>query len=357
MTDLHPAGTGTAHSVTLEQLGLFESGQFDQDAAEIIAHSRDVDSLLIVNAELGGVDVLDITTPGEPEQIDQLTLKTVWDKAGEVTNVALRDDVPVADGTTTVLAVAVVAVVPQNSGRVVLFDTIERTPITSVEVRAVPDKVTFTPDGAQVLTADSGEPSEDYSADPPGTVSIVDISDGVQSATIKQVDFTGYDGREDELRDRGVRIFGPNATASKNLEPESLTVSGDSTTAYVVLQVNNASAVVDIDTASVEVIHSFGYKNHDATGNELDASDVDRTCIRNWPVHGMYQPDAITSYEVDGETYFVTANEGKMRDTDGFSEVATVADLDMDPDASILTAWLVSKTSRTCDGRSTSGIS
>ena len=106
----------------------------------------------------------------------------------------------------------------------------------SVAVGAAPDMMSFAPDGETVLTADSGEPSEDYDVDPPGTVSLVDIGDGIRNATVERVDFTAYDGREDDLRERGVRIFGPDASASADLEPEYLTVSADSTTAYVVLQ-------------------------------------------------------------------------------------------------------------------------
>ena len=345
MTDPHPAGVGGLGSVSLQQVGRFESGQFDQDAAEILAHSEDSDYLFVVNAELGGVDVLDVTTPSDPVRLEQLAVGDAWDDAGEVTNIALRDDVPVDGARTAVLAVAVVAADPQADGRVVFYDAGERTHLTSVAVGAGPDKVAFTPDGARVLTADSGEPSDDYAVDPPGTVSVVDVRDGVREASVERVGFEAYDGREDELRERGVRIFGPDASASTDLEPEYLTVSADSTTAYVVLQVNNALAVVDVESASVEAIHPFGVKDHDATGNELDASDVDRLRIRNWPVYGMYQPDAVVSYEAgaasegdpertdDGETYLVTANEGSARDYDGFSEVTTVGELDLDPDA------------------------
>ncbi|MBR8829171.1 MAG: choice-of-anchor I family protein [Gomphosphaeria aponina SAG 52.96 = DSM 107014] len=66
--------------------------------------------------------------------------------------------------------------------------------------------------------------------------------------------------------------------------------------------------------------------------NALDASNEDGGInIRNFPVFGMYQPDAIASYEIDGETYIVTANEGDSRDYDGFSEEERVADLALDP--------------------------
>jgi hypothetical protein len=348
MSDTEPMSTENEHSnIALEQIGRYESGQFNEDAAEIITYSSDTGHLYVVNADVSGIDILDVTQPGNPERVDQLLLDDVWEDAGEVTNIALRDDVSLKPPTgttaeeeengTSVLAVATVAATPQNNGRVVFYNAAARSALTMVEVGAAPDMVTFTPDSETVLTANSGEPSEDYTTDPPGTVSIIDINNGVEEATVDHVDFTAYDGHEDELREHGVRIFGPDASTSEDLEPEYLTVSADSTTAYVVLQANNAFAVVDIESTSVTDIHSFGYKNHDATGNELDASDVDRITIRNWPIYGMYQPDAITSYEVDGETYLVTANEGGMRDYDGFSEVSPVRDLDLDPDAFDLT--------------------
>ena len=348
MTDPDPAGVGDGGSVSLHRIGRFESGQFDQDAAEIIAHDAGDDRLFVVNAELGGVDVLDVSTPADPERLEQLVVSEAWPDAGEVTNVALREGVPVdGDDPTAVLAAAVVADDPQADGRVVFYDAAELTHAATVEVGAGPDKVGFTPDGTRVLTADSGEPSDDYTTDPPGTVSVVDVRDGVRNASVETVDFSAYDGREDELREQGVRIFGPDARASTDLEPEYFAVSADSTTAYVVLQVNNAFAVVDIESATVEGVRAFGFKDHDATGNELDASDVDRLCIRNWPVYGMYQPDAVACYEAGeasgdtsrtesgggGETYLVTANEGTMRDYDGFSEVTTVGELDLDPHA------------------------
>ena len=62
--------------------------------------------------------------------------------------------------------------------------------------------------------------------------------------------------------------------------------------------------------------------------NGLDPSDTDGINIRNEPVYGLYQPDAIATYEVDGETYYVTANEGDARDED-----ERIEDLELDPTA------------------------
>jgi Ca2+-binding RTX toxin-like protein len=75
----------------------------------------------------------------------------------------------------------------------------------------------------------------------------------------------------------------------------------------------------------------------------LDASDRDGGIkIRQQPVFGMYQPDAIASYTVNGQTYYITANEGDARDYDGFAEETRVKDLKLDPiafpNASVLKA-------------------
>jgi hypothetical protein len=78
----------------------------------------------------------------------------------------------------------------------------------------------------------------------------------------------------------------------------------------------------------------LGFKDHSEAGNGFDASNRDDAInIQTHPVFGMYQPDAIATYEVQGETYVVTANEGDARDYDGFSEEDRVKDLDLDPTA------------------------
>ena len=63
--------------------------------------------------------------------------------------------------------------------------------------------------------------------------------------------------------------------------------------------------------------------------NALDGSDRDNAIeIKNAPVFGLYQPDGITSFAVDGNTYYITANEGDSRDED-----ERIEDLNLDPDA------------------------
>jgi hypothetical protein len=89
----------------------------------------------------------------------------------------------------------------------------------------------------------------------------------------------------------------------------------------VALQENNAIAVLDIDSGEFTALRGLGFKDHLLPGNELDVSDRDDEInITNWPVFGIYQPDAIASYDYQGRTYIVTANEGDARDYGGYSE-------------------------------------
>jgi hypothetical protein len=75
--------------------------------------------------------------------------------------------------------------------------------------------------------------------------------------------------------------------------------------------------------------------------NGLDASDRDNKInIRQWPVKGLYLPDAIVSYKSRSHTFLVTANEGDAREYSGFQEAVRIGSVDLDPvafpDAAVL---------------------
>jgi hypothetical protein len=224
----------------------------------------------------------------------------------------------------------------QQPGRVSFFAAATGAFLNSVAVGYLPDMLTFTPDGTKVLVANEGEPNsygQANSFDPEGSVSIIDLAGGVASASVQTTGFTAFNAQIAALQAAGVRIFGPGATVAQDLEPEYITVTPDGTAAVVTLQDANALAIVDIATATVTGIQPLGFKDHSLPGNGLDASDRDvdgssagggRINVQNWPVRGMYQPDAIASYTVGGQTYFITANEGDARDYTGFSEEVRV---------------------------------
>ena len=199
--------------------------------------------------------------------------------------------------------------------------------------------VSFTPDGAYLLVANEGEPSDDYLIDPVGSVTVVSMTD----FSTRTADFDDLSALDDS-----VRVFGPDASIAQDLEAEYITISSDSSTAWISLQENNAIAIMDIDSAAITEVKGLGFKDHSAEGAEFDASNRDGgdACeipledpdqcikIRNWPTFGMYQPDAIAAFNVDGTTYLISANEGDARDYDGYTEEARVGDDEyvLDPD-------------------------
>jgi len=306
--------------IELSVLGSYvpEGDVFDESAAEIIAHDPSHQRLFVVNAKAATVDVLDISNPATPALIDTIDASR---EGASANSVAVYGDL---------VAVAIEAEVKQAKGKVVFYDSSDLSKVGEVTVGALPDMVTFTRDGQKVLVANEGEPSDDYTTDPEGSVSVIDLASGVANATVKTADFRAYNGREQELRESGIRIFGPGASAAEDFEPEYIAVSQDNTRAWVTLQENNAVAVLDIESARIVDVLPLGFKDHRLLGNEMDASNKDGGInLQNWPVKGMYQPDAIASYGYNGKTYYITANEGDSRDYDGFSEEFRVKDLQL----------------------------
>ena len=307
------------NSIELTQIGRYETGIFDEGAAEITAYDADSQNLYVINGANSTIDVLDLSDPTNPTFDFAIAIEEFGDG---INSIAIQDGV---------VAAAIEPESAQDPGTIVFFNT-EGNVLNQVTVGALPDMVTFTPDGTKVLVANEGEPDEDDPENnPQGSISIINITKGVENATVTTADFTAFNGQEAELRGRGVRIF-PEEMFANDAEPEFITVSPDGTQAFVSLQENNAIAVVDLEAGEVSEIQPLGLKdysiNSDNQSNALDPSDEDGINIRNEPVFGLYQPDSIAAYEVDGATYYVTANEGDARDED-----ERVEELELDPTA------------------------
>jgi 2',3'-cyclic-nucleotide 2'-phosphodiesterase/3'-nucleotidase/5'-nucleotidase len=306
---------------------------FDEGAAEIAAFAPGVNRLFVTNADANTIDILNLSDQGILSFYSTIDIGAIAQAEGldlgGINSVAVNSQ-------GGYLAAAVEAGIKQDPGSVVFFD-LEGIYQTAVEVGSLPDMLTFTPDGNKLLVANEGEPNDDYTVDPEGSVSIIDVSGGLGDLTgkVQTATFNDFDDDQQALIDAGVRIFGPGATVSEDLEPEYIAVSPDGTTAYVSLQENNALGILDIATGKITSIVPLGFKDHSEAGNGFDASNRDDAInIQTHPVFGMYQPDAISTYEVDGETYVVTANEGDAREyEDAFVEEQRVGDLLLDPDA------------------------
>lgn len=60
----------------------------------------------------------------------------------------------------------------------------------------------------------------------------------------------------------------------------------------------------------------------------MDVSDEDgKSELRRVPVLGLLQPDGIDTYDYNGETYLLIANEGDSQDYEGYSEEKRVKKL------------------------------
>jgi len=307
-----PAGEdASASTISLSFLGRYETGQFDESAAEIVDFDPATQRAFVVNANSGQIDVLDASSPAAPTLINSLDVAA--DVAGAIAGLDAADlgaanSVAVNSGR---VAVAIEADTKQDNGYVAFYST-DGTFVSAVEAGALPDMVTFTPDGAKVLAANEGEPNGDYSVDPEGSITIVDISGGIaglSAANVTQLSLNSAPLIGD------VRISAKSASQGQDLEPEYIVVSDDSQTAFVILQENNAVAEIDLTNDTVSRIVALGYKDFSIPGNELDASNRDDSVnIRNWPVFGVYMPDGADAYTVNGTTYLVTANEGDGRE-------------------------------------------
>lgn len=197
------------------------------------------------------LDILDTSNPASPRLFRSLDTSAI----GTANSIAINQGV---------VAVALENANKQAPGSVAFYD-VDGNLLNTVTVGALPDMLTFTPDGKNVLVANEGEPNsynQPDSVDPEGSVSIIDLSNGVFQATVRTADFTAFNSQREALVAQGVRIFGPNATVAQDLEPEYITVSSDSRTAWIALQENNAIAILDIPTATITDLRALGFKNH-----------------------------------------------------------------------------------------------
>ncbi|RCU42890.1 esterase-like activity of phytase family protein [Corallincola holothuriorum] len=330
-------GMAAAHPVLVHE-SRYGSGLFDEGAAEIVQYHAASQRSFVVNAADRSVDVLTVGDDLALSKAFALTLpaQTADDRdLGDANSVAVSGDW---------LAVAIEADdgfgnSKQGKGVVVLYDiasgenalTADSAPVAMFEAGYLPDMVTFNKAGNLVLVANEGEPNSAYDVDPEGSVTLIDLSHGVDNADITHLGFTDFNvgGSRHSALPADVRVFGPNATVAQDLEPEYIAVAEDDTMAFVALQENNAVANIDLINKQVTAIWALGFKDHGKAWNAIDINDKDDVIdiSTHDNVVGMYQPDAIASYSVDGMAYLITANEGDARDYDGFSEEARGEDL------------------------------
>lgn len=281
-------------------------GSLGLAGAEISAFDAGLQHLFVTASS--GLQVVDLANPAAPALLTTLDFTQLGFATTDVTSVAAKGGI---------VAVALPNADKAMPGQVILLDAASNAVLGSVTVGALPDMLTFTSDGTKLLVANEGEVVSDANFGGDGTVSIIDLSAGVAAATVLTAGFDSFDGQEAALRANGVRIWA-GKSVSEDVEPEYIAISADGTTAMVTLQEANAVAILDIATATFTRIVPLGLK--DFSSLLLDTSDRDGPAdgpainLHAASISGLYMPDAIDSYSVDGQTYYVTANEGDDRD-------------------------------------------
>jgi len=231
--------------LSLQHVSTYHSGLFDESAAEIVTYDKTSEKLFFSNAAENSFGIIDFTDP------TSLSLESEIDRS---TYGGGANSVSAFDG---VIAVAVQGATTATRGKVVFFDS-DGTFIVDLEAGYLPDMVTFSHDGKMVVVANEGEPNDDWTEDPDGSVSIMDVSGGIESVTQSNVtelvigDYTGswY----------GIRVFGPdsNQDVASNMEPEYVAISEDNSKAFISFQENNAVAVIDLTSKTITDIQPLG---------------------------------------------------------------------------------------------------
>lgn len=303
-----------SQQIQLNYIGSFDPSGNNSSSTEIVVHDPATQRLFTISSLTDVFDIIDFSTPSTPSVVKTVNMAAY----GGITSIAVKNGIIAAASPNTN---------PQQNGSVVFFD-INGNFLKQVSVGALPDMVTFTPDGTKVVTANEGEPNDAYTTDPEGTISIIDISGGVGNLTqshVTTLNFNNFDSQVAALTATGLRKVRTNNTLSQDLEPEYVTISADSQKAWVTLQENNAIAEVNLSTKTITGIWGLGKKDMSLPGNGFDASDNNgEILIANWPVKAYYVPDAVQNYKVGNTQYIVTANEGDEKDLSGYSERTTV---------------------------------
>lgn len=278
-------------------------------SAEIVSYDSASNRLFVVNSLKNILHILDFSNPASITEIDTVDMSQY---GGGINSVAVHDGI---------VAVAVQASPKTDPGKIVFLDTGGNYQ-NAVTAGALPDMVAFSKDGKYVISANEGEPNDQYTIDPEGSITLVDMQNGVAAASATQVTFTSFNGQENALRTLGIRIFGANnPTAAQDFEPEYVATTAGSDSVWVGLQENNAVALLLLSSKTIAGVYPLGTVDHTLPENALDVSDkTDEPLLANWPIKGLRLPDAITTYQVNGQTYLITANEGDSRDYDGYSE-------------------------------------
>lgn len=321
--------------IRMAVMGSYRGGMYSKNTpGGPPVYDHQTQRVFVASADRHNIEGLDISDPYNPVKVVNIDLLPY---GGEANNIALHKGI---------LAATVEDAFDESQpGRIVFF-SLDGTLLTEPIVLGRLSRIAFSEHGDFLVATISGSPNDEYTDDPESYVVIVELPgtnwgacrNGHKSCHLDPqvtiVGWQGYNDRREELIAKGVRILFPTATVAEDLETSGMTIGPDGRHAYVNLNVNNALAVIDIDSKTVSDIWAYGYKDHSLPGNGIDVSDKDNMInITDWPLRSFYQPKDIAAFRAGGQEFLATANEGNLLDKDAFTEVASFGGLNLDPHA------------------------
>ena len=189
-------------------------------------------------------------------------------------------------------------------------------------VGALPDMLTFTPNGRQLLVANEATPNPRPTARRPER-----RRSGGQRQHHRRASRAASRHCRSTRRSPAtttLRLFpatGSAADAARHLQRLRPRAGvhrrrQDGKYAYVGAAGGQRHRRAEPADTRFEKIYSLGLKDFSLPGNEIDPNDRDGgiAAAQRAPSKGLYQPDTIAAYEHRGRTYLVMANEGDARD-------------------------------------------
>jgi len=264
-----------------------------ETVAEIVAASKDGNTLIYTDGKTKNLGFVDITNPATPLAAGTAAL------GGEPTSVTVAGKYALAAVNTSPNFVS-------PGGNLQIFNISSHSLVTSFDLGGQPDSIAVSADGKYAVVVIENERDEDLgdgapSQAPAGYIVIVDMIGAPTDWTLRKVSLTGLEGMR----------------FADDPEPEYVDIN-ENNIAVITLQENNHIALLDIKSG--EIINHF-------SAGSVDLNQVDTVKDKLIELNGSLtnvprEPDGVSWIS---NSQFVTADEG---DLDGGSRGFTIFNTD-----------------------------
>ena len=181
------AGQNAQTGIITQAIGRFATGTYGQAAAEITQYHSASKRIFLINGAANRIEMLNAASLTSSALNDAYTANNLSStplaipSSAVVKNAAGSDESLALGFANSIaisgnwLAIAVENKVKSAAGAVLIYDLTTTTPVfvKAIKAGALPDMLTFTPDGQTLLIANEGEPETNYSVDPEGSIGLI----------------------------------------------------------------------------------------------------------------------------------------------------------------------------------------